>query len=199
MKQVTIWIIISVLMLFASGCMAFKNPTITKFTSEIFGDISGDTTSSGNMANSTRHWRTEDGMLSPEYKLIAFTVLNQTNVEQDLARGHGEYLTSLGTHLGVPSDQQSAFRAKAQGTLEMLMTADRDVRLQQLRMLARERGAEKSDSGVLALLKGSAYRRDTLHKGALWGDFATHLHEYRGFLRLCYSGTNDEGSRSLPR
>ncbi|MEP6936249.1 MAG: hypothetical protein ABI988_20290 [Nitrospirota bacterium] len=114
-------------------------------------------------------------------------------------RGHEEYLISLGTHLGVPSDQQSVFQAKAPGTLEMLMTADRDVRLQQLRMLAREQGAEKSASGVLALLKGSAYRRDTRHKGALWGDFATHPHEYQGFLRLCYSGTNDEGSRSLPR
>ncbi|MEO8339271.1 MAG: hypothetical protein ABI604_06060, partial [Nitrospirota bacterium] len=51
--------------------------------------ISSDTTSSGNIANSTRHWLTEDGMLSPEYKLIAFTVLEQSNVERTWRGGTG--------------------------------------------------------------------------------------------------------------
>jgi hypothetical protein len=75
--------------------------------------------------------------LHPEHKLIAFTALNQMNVEQDLARGQGEYVTSLGILLGVPDDQQAAFRAKAQGEFETLLTSDHDARLQQFRTLAR--------------------------------------------------------------
>jgi hypothetical protein len=75
--------------------------------------------------------------LHPEHKLTAFTALNQMNVEQDLARGQGEYLTSLGTLLGLPGDQQAAFHAKAQGAFETFLMSDHDTRLQQLRMLAR--------------------------------------------------------------
>ena len=96
-----------------------------------------DTTSNVTGTTSGRTWFTEDGMLHPEHKLTAFTALNQTNVEQDLARGQGEYLTSLGTLLGLSDDQQVAFRAKAQGAFETLMTSDHEGRLQQLRMLAR--------------------------------------------------------------
>jgi len=96
-----------------------------------------DTTSNVTGTTSGRTWFTEDGMLHPEHKLTAFTALNQTNVEQDLARGQGEYLTSLGTLLGLSDDQQAAFHAKAQGAFETLMTSDHEGRLQQLRMLAR--------------------------------------------------------------
>lgn len=96
-----------------------------------------DTTSNVTGTTSGRTWFTEDGMLHPEHKLTAFTALNQTNVEQDLARGRGEYLTSLGTLLGLSDDQQAAFHAKAQGAFETLMTSDHEGRLQQLRILAR--------------------------------------------------------------
>ena len=96
-----------------------------------------DTTSNVTGTTSGRTWFTEDGMLHPEHKLTAFTALNQTNVEQDLARGQGEYLTSLGTLLGLSDDQQAAFHTKAQGAFETLMTSDHEGRLQQLRMLAR--------------------------------------------------------------
>ena len=115
-----------VLMLFASGC-TLKGTTkeITDTTSNVTGTTSG------------RTWFTEDGLLHPEHKLTAFMALNQTNVEQDLARGQGEYVTSLGTLLGLPEDQQVAFHAKAQGAFETLMTSDHEARLQQLRMLAR--------------------------------------------------------------
>jgi len=95
-----------------------------------------DTTSNVTGTTSGRTWFTEDGMLHPEHKLTAFTALNQTNVEQDLARGRGEYLTSLGTLLGLSDDQQAAFHVKAQAAFETLMTSDHEGRLQQLRMLA---------------------------------------------------------------
>ena len=95
-----------------------------------------DTTSNVTGTTSGRIWFTEDGLLNPEHKLIAVTVLNQANMEQDLARGQVEYVTSLGTLMGLPKDQQAAFRTKAQGAFQTLMTSDQQARLQQLRMLA---------------------------------------------------------------
>lgn len=126
MRRITLWTVLPVLMLLASGC------TLKGTTNEIT-----DTTSNVTGSTSGRTWFTEDGILHPEHKLVAFTALNQMNVEQDLARGQGEYVTSLGTLLGVPDDQQAAFRAKAQGTFETLVTSDHEARLQQFRTLAR--------------------------------------------------------------
>lgn len=126
MKPVAVWTLLPVLILLASGCTL--KSTVKQTT---------DTTSNVTGTTSGHAWWNEDGLLRPEHKLTAFTSVNQTNVEQDLARGQGEYLTSLSTLLGVPSDQQSAFQAKAQGAFETLLASDRDTRLQQLRMLAR--------------------------------------------------------------
>jgi len=125
MKQVTVWAIVPLLMLVVSGCTlkaTFKETTDT--TSNITGTTSG------------RTWFTEDGMLNPEHKLTAFATFNQENVEQDLARGQGEYATSLGTLLGLQSDKQAAFHARAQGAFQTIMTSDQQARLQQLRILA---------------------------------------------------------------
>jgi hypothetical protein len=112
--------------LLASGCTL--KSTVKQTT---------DTTSNVTGTTSGRTWFTEDGLLHPEHKLTAFTALNQMNVEQDLARGQGEYLTSLGTLLGLHGDQQTAFHARAQEAFETLLVSDPDTRLQQLRMLAR--------------------------------------------------------------
>ena len=126
MKRVTVWTIFPVLMLFAASCTL--KSTIKETT---------DTTSNVTGTTSGRTWFTEDGLLHPEHKLTAFMALNQTNVEQDLARGQGEYVTSLGTLLGLSNDQQATFHAKAQGAFATLVTSDHEVRLQQLRTLAR--------------------------------------------------------------
>ena len=129
MRRITLWTLqlacSTMLVLFASGC------TLKGTTNEII-----DTTSNITGSTSGRTWFTEDGILHPEHKLTAFTALNRANVEQDLARGQGEYLTSLGTLLGLSDDQQAAFHAKAQGAFETLMTSDHEAWLQQLRMLA---------------------------------------------------------------
>ena len=119
-------ICMTALLMIASGCTLKSTiKETTDSTSNVTGTTSG------------RIWFTEDGLLHPEHKLIAFTVLNQANVEQDLARGQGEYVTSLGTLLGLSNDQQAAFHAKAQGAFETLLTSDHEARLQQLRALAR--------------------------------------------------------------
>ena len=126
MKRITVWAIFPMLLLIAPGCtLKGTVKEITDTTSNITGTTSG------------RTWFTEDGLLHPDHKLTAFLALNQMNVEQDLARGQGEYATSLGTLLGLPSNQQAAFHANAQGAFEPLLTSDHQSRLQQLRMLAR--------------------------------------------------------------
>ncbi|MCX5724264.1 MAG: DUF3015 family protein [Nitrospirae bacterium] len=116
----------TLLILSASGCSlkaTFKESTDT--TSNVTGTTSG------------RTWFTEDGLLHPEHKLTAFTTLNRANLEQDLARGEGEYVASLATLLGVPVAQQSIFHAKAQESFETLTDSDHEIQLDQLRMLVR--------------------------------------------------------------
>jgi hypothetical protein len=126
MKQGTVWTIVPVFMLIASGCTL---KSTVKQTTDTTSNITGTT--------SGRTWFTKEGLLHPEHKLTAFAALNEMNVEQDLARGQGEYVTSLGALLGLSDDRQAAFHAKAQGAFQTLITSDHETRLQQLRMLAR--------------------------------------------------------------
>ncbi|MBI4001348.1 MAG: DUF3015 family protein [Nitrospira defluvii] len=79
------------LMVLLSACSfkaTFKETTDT--TSNITGTTSG------------RVWWNEDGLLKPEHKVAAFTAYNAQNLEEDLARGQGEYLASLDTLMGKP-------------------------------------------------------------------------------------------------
>lgn len=59
-------------------------------------------------------WFTADGLLKPDQKVNAFVAINFENLKQDMAKGHGEYLTSLSSLLGVPQDRQASFFAHAQ-------------------------------------------------------------------------------------
>jgi hypothetical protein len=126
MKQVTVWTILPALLLLASGC-TLKGTTneITDTTSNITGTTSGHA------------WWNEDGLLLPEHKAIAFATYNEANLAQDLARGQGEYVTSLATLLGVPSDRQSSFQANAQGAFDVLTTSDHEAKIHRLRTLVR--------------------------------------------------------------
>lgn len=78
-------------------------------------DQTTDTTSNiTGTTSSVRSWFTEDGLMKAAFKATAFVSFNQENLTQDLAAGRGEYLTSMGTLLGVPSDRQLAFFSAAQ-------------------------------------------------------------------------------------
>jgi hypothetical protein len=65
-------------------------------------------------------WFTEDGILKADQKVNAFVALNFENLKQDMARGHGEYLTSLSALLGVPQDRSGAFFAYAQSRYQFV-------------------------------------------------------------------------------
>lgn len=105
--------------------------TITGTIQEIF-----DTTTNVTVSTSGRTWWNEDGLLKSEHKAIAFAAYNQSNLEQDLAKGRGEYLASLSSLLGVSESGRSAFAVGAQSQFQSLMLVDDGTRLQYLRALA---------------------------------------------------------------
>ena len=116
----------AVLLLLSIGC------TLKGTTNQII-----DTTSNITGTTSGFAWFDEDGILRPDHKIIAFTSLNHANLEQDLARGQGEYLTSLGTLLGVVDDRQATFRSNAQDAFSTLVSYDQAARVTHFRTLAR--------------------------------------------------------------
>src|SRR5689334_24161249 len=105
--------------------------TITGTTEEIV-----DTTSNVTVSTSGRTWWNEDGLLKSEHKAIAFAAYNQSSLEQDIAKGGGEYLASLSALLGVSDSGRPAFLFDAQKQFQSLMLVDDVARLQYLRALS---------------------------------------------------------------
>jgi hypothetical protein len=104
--------------------------TITGTIQEIL-----DSTTNVTVSTSGRTWWNEDGLLKSEHKAIAFAAYNQSNLEQDIANGRGEYLASLSSLLGVSESGRSAFAFGAQSQFQSLMLADDVTRVQSLRAL----------------------------------------------------------------
>ena len=73
-----------------------------------------DTTSNVTGTTSGAAWWNEDGQIKPDFKAAAFAAANAKNLEQDIATGRGEYLTSMSVLLGVPEDRRPAFFSAAQ-------------------------------------------------------------------------------------
>jgi hypothetical protein len=89
------------LVLLSSAC-TFK--ATTKETTDTTSNITGTT--------SGRVWWNEDGLLNPAHKVAAFTAYNAQNLEEDVARGEGEYLDSLRALMGTA--EAPSFRLLAQ-------------------------------------------------------------------------------------
>lgn len=74
-----------------------------------------DTTSNvSGTTSSVRSWVSEDGLVRPEYKALALIAASRDNMEQNIAAGSGEYLTAVGTLLGVPETDRANFGAAVQ-------------------------------------------------------------------------------------
>lgn len=88
-----------------------------------------ETTSDGltNFLSSTsgRSWLTEDGLVRPEHKVTAFVSYNFDNLQEDMARGGGEYVASLAHLLDLPEQEQAAFLTRSQQQFRQLSTTDR--------------------------------------------------------------------------
>jgi DUF3015 family protein len=83
-----------------SACNTIKATvdTFAKFTSS---------TSPGEFINA-------DGVIRDSQKARLFTAVVFENLEQDIARGNGEYLTSLAILLKIPAGEQDEFRTLSQ-------------------------------------------------------------------------------------
>ena len=90
-------------------CMIFSACTITETVGQIIGATSDFTSST-----SPSSWFTGDGLLKADQKVIAFVAFNFENLKQDMAKGRGEYLTSLGELFGVAPERREAFFSYAQ-------------------------------------------------------------------------------------
>ena len=66
-----------------------------------------------------------DGYIKQSQKARLFAAVAFENLEQDIARGNGEYLTSLAVLLNIPAGQQAEFRTRAQSTYPLLFASDR--------------------------------------------------------------------------
>jgi hypothetical protein len=106
--------------------------TITGTIQEIL-----DSTTNVTVSSSGRTWWNEDGLLKSEHRAIAFAAYNQSNLEQEIANGRGEYLASLSSLLGVSESGRSAFAFGAQNQFQSLMLADDVTRVQSLRALVK--------------------------------------------------------------
>jgi hypothetical protein len=123
MRLTTIWLrtIVGLVLIPAAGC-----------TLKATFESTTDTTSNFLSSTTPGAWVTEDGLLRAEHRVGAFMIVNRENLEQDIARGEGEYLASLGTLLGVTEGESSSFQAAAQGEFHTLLPLDQTARTQRV-------------------------------------------------------------------
>jgi hypothetical protein len=110
--------------------MIMTGCTITGTIDEIL-----DSTTNVTVSTSGRTWWNEDGLLKSEHKALAFAAYNQANLEQDIAKGRGEYLDSLTALLGVSETAKSGFAFGAQKQFQSLILADDATRVRYFRAL----------------------------------------------------------------
>ena len=70
-------------------------------------------------------WYHGNGLLKAEYKALAFAAVNRENLLQDMARGRGEYLESMGKLLEVPRSHEQEFYERAQRQMSVFTLVER--------------------------------------------------------------------------
>ncbi|MFI5224348.1 MAG: DUF3015 family protein [Nitrospirales bacterium] len=89
----------------------------TKATVDTFAKFTSST--------SPEEWINADGVIQKSQQARLFAAVAFENLEQDIARGNGEYLTSLGVLLNIPAGEQDEFKARTQGDYPLLFAPDR--------------------------------------------------------------------------
>ena len=120
MKNVVGVFSIAVLALAVSAC-SFK--ATTKETTDTTSNITGST--------SGKSWF-EGGLVKKDQEVNAFADLNFDNLKQDMAAGHGEYLASLGSLMGVMPARQNEFFALTQAHYTTLVGSEQTTPVEML-------------------------------------------------------------------
>ena len=101
MRTITLKGLVSVVVL-ASTVLVVSACNTTKATVDTFAKFTSST--------SPGEWIDADGVITDSQKARLFTAIAYENLEQDIARGNGEYLTSLAVLIKIPPVEQDKFR-----------------------------------------------------------------------------------------
>ena len=115
MRIITLKGLMGVLVLASIGLVVSACNT-SKATVDTFAKFTSST-SPGEMFDA-------DGYVKQSQKTRLFAAVAFENLEQDIARGNGEYLTSLATLLKIPAGKQDEFRARSQSNYSLLFASD---------------------------------------------------------------------------
>ncbi|MFQ5992501.1 MAG: DUF3015 family protein [Nitrospiraceae bacterium] len=108
-----------------------------KATSESLSDAALNFLSS----TSGKSFLTQDGLVKRDQHITVFAHINFDNLKQNMAVGHGEYLASFGTLLGVAPGHQAEFFKLTQARYAELFASDRTTPAEMLAALKRELAA----------------------------------------------------------
>lgn len=75
-------------------------------------------------STSPGNWINPDGVIRESHKTRLFTAVAFENLEQDIARGNGEYLESLAVLMKIPADRKNEFRMRSQSNYSVLFAPD---------------------------------------------------------------------------
>jgi hypothetical protein len=115
MNVMTLKGLVGVLVLASVGLMLSACNT-SKATIDTFAKFTSST--------SPGEWINADGVIHKNQKARLFAAVSFENIEQDMARGNGEYLTSLGVLLDVPTGGEQEFRLRAQSNYPLLFAPE---------------------------------------------------------------------------
>jgi len=116
MSSITLKGLVGALVLASVG-LAISACNTSKATVDTFAKFTSST-SPGEFINA-------DGVVQESQKARLFTAVVYENLEQDIARGNGEYLTSLAILLKIPGGEQDEFRTLSQSEYPLLFASDR--------------------------------------------------------------------------
>ena len=84
-----------------------------------------DTFAKFTSSTSPGDWMNADGVIQESQKARLFAAVAFENLEQDIARGNGEYVRSLAVLMKIPAGEQDEFRSLSQGQYSRLFASDR--------------------------------------------------------------------------
>ena len=84
-----------------------------------------DTFAKFTSSTSPGSWINADGVIQESQKARLFAAVAFENLEQDIARGNGEYLRSLAVLMNIPAGEQDEFRSLSQKQYSRLFASDR--------------------------------------------------------------------------
>ncbi|HXT65725.1 MAG TPA: DUF3015 family protein [Nitrospiraceae bacterium] len=137
MRNITLRGLVGVLVLASTEFMVSACNT-SKATVETFAKFTSST--------SPGEWINADGVIQESQKARLFTAVAFENLEQDIARGNGEYLTSLAVLLKIPSGKQDEFMTRSQSNYSLLFAPDIRTAETMLATLTSKREDLRADS-----------------------------------------------------